>query len=137
VDAGDLVVMNTCGTTFAGYRVCMYQSFIWGRKPNAKDRDFYARCRDRVYGIIDRVKPGATTADAAAALQYSGISGGAIAAGGRSGSRHRHDIWRAGHQPDLVLRPSFEEMVLVTETGKRVLSNWPSEEIIPVVSVLG
>jgi hypothetical protein len=25
----------------------------------------------------------------------------------------------------------------VTETGNRVLSNWPSEEIIPVASVLG
>jgi hypothetical protein len=25
----------------------------------------------------------------------------------------------------------------VTETGNRVLSNWPSEEIIPVASVFG
>ena len=31
----------------------------------------------------------------------------------------------------------LEEMVLVTETGNRVLSNWPSGEIIPVASVLG
>jgi len=28
-------------------------------------------------------------------------------------------------------------MVLVSETGNRVLSNWPSEEIIPVATVLG
>ena len=31
----------------------------------------------------------------------------------------------------------LEEMVLVTETGNRILSNWPAEEIIPVASVLG
>jgi len=27
--------------------------------------------------------------------------------------------------------------VLVTESGTRVLSNWPSEEIIPVATVYG
>jgi hypothetical protein len=27
--------------------------------------------------------------------------------------------------------------VLVTESGTRVLSNWPAEEIIPVASVYG
>ena len=43
-----------------------------GRKPNAKERDFYARCRDRVYAIIDLIKPGATTADAAKALRLQG-----------------------------------------------------------------
>jgi Xaa-Pro aminopeptidase len=31
----------------------------------------------------------------------------------------------------------LEEMVLVSETGNRILSNWPSEEIIPVAAVLG
>ena len=75
VDAGDLAVVNTCGTTFAGYRVCIYRSFIVGRKPNAKERDFYARCRERVYAIIDRIKPGATTADAAKALLPSNTWG--------------------------------------------------------------
>jgi len=25
----------------------------------------------------------------------------------------------------------------VTQTGRRILSNWPAEEIIPVASVLG
>jgi len=75
VDAGDLAVVNTCGTTFAGYRVCIYRTFILGRKPNRKERDFYARCRERVYAIIDRMKPGGTTADAAKALLPSNTWG--------------------------------------------------------------
>jgi Xaa-Pro aminopeptidase len=164
VDAGDLVVVNTCGTTFAGYRVCIYRSFILGRKPNGKERDFYARCRDRVYAIIDRVKPGATTADAAKALLPSNTWGYpaeqsllVAEVGHGIGMTYEEPvisrIWSFDHpqllEPGMVVAVEcregewgyggvrLEEMVLVTETGNRVLSNWPSEEIIPVASVFG
>ena len=30
----------------------------------------------------------------------------------------------------------LEEMVLVTETGHRIISNWPAEEIVPVGAIL-
>jgi Xaa-Pro aminopeptidase len=164
VDAGDLVVVNTCGTTFAGYRVCIYRSFILGRKPNAKERDFYARCRDRVYAIIDRIKPGATTADAAKALLPSNTWGYpaeqsllVAEVGHGIGMTYEEPvisrIWSFDHpqvlEPGMVVAVEcregewgyggvrLEEMVLVSETGNRVLSNWPSEEIIPVATVLG
>ena len=164
VDAGDLVVVNTCGTTFAGYRVCIYRSFILGRKPNAKERDFYARCRDRVYAIIDRIKPGATTADAAKALlpsntwEYPAEQSLLVAEVGHGiGMTYEEPvisrIWSFNYpqvlEPGMVVAVEcregewgyggvrLEEMVLVTETGNRVLSNWPSEEIIPVASVIG
>jgi Xaa-Pro aminopeptidase len=164
VDAGDLVVVNTCGTTFAGYRVCIYRSFILGRKPNAKERDFYARCRDRVYAIIDRIKPGATTADAAKALLPSNTWGYpaeqsllVAEVGHGIGMTYEEPvisrIWSFDHpqvlEPGMVVAVEcregewgyggvrLEEMVLVSETGNRILSNWPSEEIIPVAAVLG
>jgi Xaa-Pro aminopeptidase len=164
VDAGDLVVVNTCGTTFAGYRVCIYRSFILGRKPNRKERDFYARCRDRVYAIIDAMKPGATTADAAKALLPSNTWGypaeqSLVVAEVGHGIGMTYEepvisrIWSFDHpqtlEPGMVVAVEcregewgyggvrLEEMVLVTETGNRILSNWPAEEIIPVASVLG
>src|SRR5215470_11237689 len=164
VDAGDLVVVNTCGTSFAGYRVCIYRSFILGRRPNAKERDFYARCRDRVYAIIDRIKPGATTADAAKALLPSNTWGYpaeqsllVAEVGHGIGMTYEEPVisrvWSFDHpqvlEPGMVVAVEcregewgyggvrLEEMVLVSETGNRVLSNWPSEEIIPVATVLG
>ena len=164
VDAGDLVVVNTCGTTFAGYRVCIYRSFILGRRPNAKERDFYARCRDRVYAIIERMKPGATTADAAGALLpsntwgYSAEQSLLVAEVGHGiGMTYEEPvisrIWSFEHpqvlESGMVVAVEcregewgyggvrLEEMVLVTETGNRVLSTWPSESLIPVAPVLG
>jgi Xaa-Pro aminopeptidase len=158
------VVVNTCGTTFAGYRVCIYRSFIVGRKPNQKERDFYARCRDRVYGIIDAIKPGATTADAAKALLPSNTWGYpaeqsllVAEVGHGIGMTYEEPvvsrIWSFDHpqvfEPGMVVAVEcregewgyggvrLEEMVLVTETGNRILSNWPAQEIIPVASVLG
>jgi Xaa-Pro aminopeptidase len=164
VDAGDLVVVNTCGTTFAGYRVCIYRSFILGRKPNRKERDFYARCRDRVYAVIDAMKPGATTADAAKPLLPSNTWGYpdeqsllVAEVGHGIGMTYEEPvisrIWSLDYpqmlEPGMVVAVEcregewgyggvrLEEMVLVTETGNRILSNWPAEEIIPVASVLG
>ena len=152
VDAGDLVVVNTCGTTFAGYRVCIYRSFILGRKPNAKERDFYSRCYDRVYGIIDKMKPGATTADAAKALLPSNTWGYreeqsllVAEVGHGIGMTYEEPvisrIWSFDHpqmlEPGMVIAVEcregewgyggvrLEEMVLVTETGNRILSTWP------------
>jgi Xaa-Pro dipeptidase len=163
VDAGDLVVVNTCGTTFAGYRVCIYRSFILGRKPNRKERDFYGRCRDRVLGVIDAIKPGASTADAAKALLPSNTWGYAaeqsllVAEVGHGiGMTYEEPvisrIWSFDYpqtlEPGMVIAVEcregewgyggvrLEEMVLVTETGHRILSNWPAEEIIPVSIVL-
>jgi len=162
VDAGDLVVVNTCGTTFAGYRVCIYRSFILGRKPNRKERDYYARCRDRVHAVIDRMKPGGTTADAAKALLpantwgYPDEQSLVVAEVGHGiGMTYEEPvisrIWSLDNpqllEPGMVVAVEcregewgyggvrLEEMVLVTENGTRVLSNWPSEEIIPVASV--
>ena len=164
VDAGDLVVVNTCGTTFAGYRVCIYRSFILGRKPNRKERDFYARCHDRVHAIIDAIKPGATTADAAKSLLPASTWGYpaeqpllVAEVGHGIGMTYEEPvisrIWSFDHpqalEPGMVIAVEcregewgyggvrLEEMVLVTQTGRRILSNWPAEEIIPVASVLG
>ena len=65
LQVGDLVYGALCGNTYMGYRSCSYRTFIIGRKPNDKEKDWYKRLLDRLNAIIDEIKPGATTADAA------------------------------------------------------------------------
>ncbi len=164
VDPGDLVQVNTCGTVYAGYKVCLYRSFIVGRRPNSRERDWYARCHDRVYGMIQQIRPGATTADAAKALLpaatwgYQAEQPMLVAEVGHGiGMTYEEPVisrlWSFDHpqvfEPGMVVAVEcregergyggvrLEEMVLITETGHRVLSNWPADEIMPVAVLAG
>jgi len=163
VDPGDLVTVNLCSTKYAGYRVCIYRSFIVGRKPNQKERDWYARVYDRVYNVIAGIRPGATTADAAKALVpaktwgYADEEAVAVAEVGHGiGLTYEEPCisrsWSFDHpqtfEPGMVIAVEcregewgyggvrLEEMVLVTETGHRILTTWPSEEIVPVATIV-
>lgn len=164
VDPGDLVQVNTCGTIYAGYKVCIYRSFIVGRTPNAREKEWYSRCYDRVYAIIEKIRPGATTADAAKALLpastwgYTAEQPLIVAEVGHGiGMTYEEPVisrlWSFDHpqtfEPGMVVavecregEPGYggvrlEEMVLVTEQGHQILSNWPAEEILPVGALLG
>jgi Xaa-Pro aminopeptidase len=65
IQVGDLVYGSYCGATYMGYGSCTYRTFIVGREPNAKEKDWYKRVRERIDAIIEEIKPGKTTADAA------------------------------------------------------------------------
>lgn len=65
IEYGDLVYMPTCGTSYMGYAACLYRQYIVGRKPNSKEVAWYNMLRDRIDAVIDAIRPGATTADAA------------------------------------------------------------------------
>ncbi|MFQ5850667.1 MAG: M24 family metallopeptidase [Candidatus Binatia bacterium] len=65
LQVGDLVYGSLCGLTYMGYRTCTYRSFIVGRQPSDKEKDWYKRLLDRVNAIIAEINPGKTTADAA------------------------------------------------------------------------
>ena len=65
IEHGDLVYMPTCGTSYMGYATCLYRQFVVGRKPNGRETSWYNEMRDRIDKVIDAIRPGATTADAA------------------------------------------------------------------------
>jgi Xaa-Pro aminopeptidase len=48
-----------------GYGSCTYRTFMVGRQPTAKEKDWYKQVRDRVDAVIGEIKPGNSTADAA------------------------------------------------------------------------
>ncbi|MQB01738.1 MAG: M24 family metallopeptidase [Actinobacteria bacterium] len=65
IEHGDIGYLWTCGTSYMGYTACLYRSFVLGRQPSAKEKSWYSDLHDRVDAVIDAIRPGATTADAA------------------------------------------------------------------------
>ncbi|MBI2919038.1 MAG: aminopeptidase P family protein [Chloroflexi bacterium] len=65
LQVGDLVYGSLCANSYMGYRSCSYRTFVVGRQPNAQEKDWYQRLLERLNNVIEAIKPGATTADAA------------------------------------------------------------------------
>ncbi|MFQ5880640.1 MAG: M24 family metallopeptidase, partial [Dehalococcoidia bacterium] len=65
LEHGDLGYIPLCGTSYMGYTACLYRTYIVGRQPNSKERGWYDQLRDRIDAVIDAIKPGGSTADAA------------------------------------------------------------------------
>lgn len=164
IDPGDLVQVQLCGTSYMGYNCCIYRTFTVGRKPNAKEKGFYSKCYERVYSVIEAIKPGANTADAAKNLLPAGTWGyeteeallqGEVGHGQGLGLFERPVINRSfsldhpqPFEPGMVIAVEcregergyggvrLEEMVVVTETGNKIITTWPSEEIMPAAQLI-
>lgn len=65
IQTGDLIYASLCGIKYMGYGSCNYRTFIVGRKPNDQEKDWYKALLERINGVIEAIKPGGTTADAA------------------------------------------------------------------------
>lgn len=65
IEHGDIGYVWTCGTSYMGYSACLYRSFLVGRKPTPREQSWYSELMDRMNAVIDSVRPGNTTADAA------------------------------------------------------------------------
>jgi Xaa-Pro aminopeptidase len=62
---GDVVYIDLYNIGYNGYRSCYYRTFSCG-KPKPATVDAYKRAVDNLYSVLDAIRPGATTADAAA-----------------------------------------------------------------------
>jgi Xaa-Pro dipeptidase len=144
--------------SFNGYRTCYYRTFAVGSASPAQ-RDAYRRCRGFIDEAIDRVKPGATTADivevwpkatdfgfpdelAAFALQYGhgvGLSIWEKPIFSRLVSLDHPEVLEEGmvfaletYWPasDGWSAARIEEEVVVTADGCEVITKFPAEELL-------
>ncbi len=144
--------------SFNGYRTCYYRTFAVGSASVAQ-RDAYTKCRELMDNAIDKVKPGATTADvvsvwpkatefgfpdemAAFALQYGhgvGLSIWEKPIFSRLVSFDHPEVLEEGMFFALeTYWPSkdgwgaarIEEEMVVTATGCEVVTKFPAEELL-------
>jgi Xaa-Pro aminopeptidase len=158
IETGDLVYAAMCGIGYLGYRSCNYRTFKVGRKPSAKENDWYKRVRDSLDGIIDAAKPGASTADLAVNFPPASSWGykdeaevlTMEIAHGIGISLYEYPVinrqWSLKHPQILEAGMTFavesregregeggvrlENMVVVTETGAEVMDHFPRDEIL-------
>ena len=162
IRVGDLIYVNFCSTTYMGYRICVYRSFIAGRKPNRKEKDFYQKLYNRIYAVIEEIRPHATTADAAkhslpaSTWSYEAedrllVSEVGHGIGMTYDEPSNSRIWSFDHpqvfEPGMVIAVEgregepgygdfrFEEM-LVTENGHEIITTWRVQETMPVDSIV-
>ncbi|HJX10850.1 MAG TPA: M24 family metallopeptidase [Candidatus Binatia bacterium] len=157
VQHGDLAYTAYCGVGYMGYHTCYYRTFSVGTTPERKVQDWYKALIDRMDAIIDAIKPGATTADAAKHFPPAGKWGYKDEAelltmeiGHGIGMYHYgypiiNRQWSLEHpqvfEPGMTIaiegregEPGhgvrIEDSVVVTENGAELIDHWPRDEIL-------
>jgi len=159
IQYGELLYGNLCSTRYLGYGACLYRTFLVGRKPTAKEADWYKRLVARIDAVIDAIRPGATTADAAKHFAPADTWGYEDEASvltievGHGVGLKQYEMpvinrqWSLDYpqefKPGMVIaiesregEPGrgvrLEDMVIVTEKGAEVIDRFFRDEIIAV-----
>jgi Xaa-Pro aminopeptidase len=158
IQPGDLVIIDMAAVTWNGYKSCMYRTYCVGKKPTDEQKKYYQIAYDWLYRAIDKVRPGATTRDivevwpsAQEAWGYKEEDQAAANLWGHGLGLAQYDmpvvsrIYSLDHPVEIKPGMSFaletqhgiplqwgvrlEEMLVVTDKGPEITTQFPIEEI--------
>ena len=122
IQYGDLIYSDIYQVQYAGYNTCYYRTFKVGCQPTEKEKEWYKKTRDWLYGALSEVKPGATTADSARHFPgpkaYS--SWGELTEEDIVGCNVAHGIGLAPYEEPIVSRTASLEHPQVYEKGMTI-----------------
>ena len=158
IQPGDLVIIDMAAVTWNGYKSCMYRTYCAGKKPTQEQQDYYKIAYDWLYRAIEKVQPGATTREIAEVWPSAMEAWGYPEEDQAAANLWGHGLGLAQYDTPVVSRiysldypveiqpgMSFaletqhgkplqwgvrlEEMMLITERGPEITTQFPIEEI--------
>ncbi len=158
---GELVIIDLAALTWNGFKSCIYRTYCVGGQPTDEHKQYYDLAHKWLWDAIDVVKPGVTTADIASKWPsakeiwgYEEEDQAAANLWGHGLGLAQYDqpvisrIWSLDHPQEIQEGMVFaletqhgkmhdfgvrlEEMLIVTEDGHDVVTNYKNDEIIVV-----
>ena len=155
---GELVIIDLAAVTWNGFKSCYYRTYCVGGTPTDEMVKYYDMAYDWLFRSIEKVKPGATTAEIAAewpsakeAWGYDEEDEAAANNWGHGLGLAQYDppvisrIWSLDHpieiEPGMVFALEtqhgkvhdfgvrLEEMLIVNDDGHEIISTFPIKEI--------
>ena len=158
IQPGEMVYVDMAGVTYLGYHTCTYRTFKVSGKPTDKEKDWYKRVLERQNAVINVIKPGATTADAAQkflpastwgypdelyvlTIEFAhgiGLNMYEMPVITRQWSFKCPQVFEVGNCMAVESREGewrvggarLEDMIVVTENGAEIVNRTPRDEII-------
>ena len=158
IQPGDMVIIDMAAVTWNGYKSCQYRTYCVGKQPTDEQKEYYKIAYDWLYRAIDKVKPGATTKDVAEVWPSATEAWGYAEEDQAAANLWGHGLGLAQYDTPVISRiysldnpveiqpgMSFaletqhgkplqwgvrvEEMMIVTESGPEITTQFPIEEI--------
>ncbi|MBQ09968.1 MAG: hypothetical protein CMJ45_00255 [Planctomyces sp.] len=158
IQPGDLVIIDMAAVTWNGYKSCQYRTYCVGKQPTQEQKDYYKIAYDWLYRAIEKVRPGATTKEIAEVWPSSMEAWGYPEEDQAAANLWGHGLGLAQYDTPVVSRiyslehpvgiqpgMSFaletqhgkplqwgvrlEEMMVITEQGPEITTQFPIEEI--------
>jgi Xaa-Pro aminopeptidase len=156
---GDLVIVDLAALTWNGFKSCCYRTYCVGGTPTKAHQKTYDAAHDWLWRSIEKVRPGATTADVAAEWPSALDAWGYAEEDQAAANNWGHGLGLAQYDPPVISRiwsldypveiqtgmtfaletqhgvlhdhgVRLEEMLYVTETGYELVTTYQQHEII-------